>query len=152
MNIEKTCAFTGHRDIEEQIDMNFFEKCMQELIDRGFDTFLCGMARGFDLISGELVVKLKEKNPHIRLVACIPCPDQDKYYRPEDREKYNRVLKECDEVKILSEKFYKGCMLARDRYMVDNSSLLFGYERKREGGTHYTISYAHSKNKNIIMI
>ena len=152
MYIEKTCAFTGHRDIVDPIDMTFFETCVQELIDRGFDTFLCGMARGFDLLAGELVVKLKESNPHVKLIACIPCPDQDKYYSPNEKEKYKRVLTACDEVKLLNEKFYKGCMLMRDRYMVDNCSLVFAYDRKSEGGTHYTLTYAQSKKKKIIIM
>ena len=152
MSIETTCAFTGHRDIEEQIDMSFFGNCLQELIDKGYDTFLCGMARGFDLLAGGLIVRLKEKNPHIKLIACVPCPDQEKYYPAEEKEKYQAVLSACDEVKILSRKFYKSCMFTRDRYMVDNSSLIFAYGRKSEGGTHYTLTYAISKNKKIMMI
>lgn len=152
MSIERTCAFTGHRDIEEQIDMHFFGECVQKLIDSGFDTFLCGMARGFDLIAGELVAKLKERNPHVKLIACIPCLEQEKYYFNGEKEKYNRVLSACDEVRVISERYYKGCMLTRDRYMVDNSSLLFAYQRKREGGTYYTLTYAQSKKKKIMII
>ena len=152
MSIEKTCAFTGHREILDPIDFNLLESCVQELINMGFDTFLCGMARGFDLLAGEIVVKLKENNPHVKLIACVPCPDQERYYSVEEREKYDRVLAACDEIKLLSERFYKGCMLVRDRYMVDNCSLVFAYDRKKEGGTYYTVNYAHSKKKKIMII
>ncbi len=152
MNEQTTCAFTGHRDVKDDLDINFFEQCLQEVINKGYDTFLCGMARGFDLIAGGLVLKLKETNPQIKLIACVPCPDQEKYYSPAEKEKYEKVLDGCDEVKLLSEKFYKGCMLRRDRYMVDNCSLVFAYGRKDEGGTYYTLTYAVSKNKKVMVI
>ena len=152
MNIETTCAFTGHRVIENPIDTVFFEKCVQGLIDKGFDTFLCGMAMGFDLLAGETVARLKKNNPQIKLIACVPCPDQDKYYTAEDKERYRVLLAACDEVKLLSERFYKGCMLSRDRYMVDNSSIVFGYGGGKKGGTYYTITYAQSKKKRVIII
>lgn len=152
MTIETTCAFTGHRVITDPIDPIFLESCVQGLIDKGFDTFLCGMARGFDLLAGGTVARLKGKNPHVKLVACIPCPEQDKYFTAEEKEKYKEVLSACDEVKLVSDKFYRGCMLKRDRYMVDNCSLLFGYGRSKKGGTHYTITYAQSKKKKVIII
>ena len=152
MNVETTCAFTGHRVIRDPIDTAFFERCVQGLIDKGFDTFLCGMAMGFDLLAGETVVRLKKKNPQVKLIACVPCPDQDRYFTAEDKERYRVLLAECDEVKMLSDKFYKGCMLRRDRYMVDNSSVVFGYGRNHKGGTYYTITYAQSKKKRVIII
>lgn len=107
---------------------------------------------GFDLIAGGLIIKLKENNPQIRLIACVPCQGQERYYPEEEKQNYQTVLSSCDEVKILSEKFYKGCMLTRDRYMVDNSSLVFAYGRKSEGGTCYTLTYAKSKNKKLMII
>ena len=152
MSIETTCAFTGHREILDSIDFDFFETCVQDLIDRGYDTFLCGMARGFDLLAGEIVVKLKATNPHIKLIACVPCPNQDRYFSLEEKQKYDKVFAACDEVKLLSGRYYKGCMLSRDRYMVDNCSLVFAYDRKKEGGTHYTLTYAQSKKKKIIIM
>lgn len=152
MDINAVCAFTGNRDIGEDLDTILLEELVQNLIDGGVDTFLDGMARGFDLIAAEVVIKLKENNPKIKLIACVPCRGQEKYFSCEDKQKYYYVSEKCDEVRILSERYYKGCMLARNRYMVDNSGLLIAYDRNSDGGTKYTLSYAAKKGKEIFVI
>ncbi len=152
MDIQKTCAFTGHREIGNDLDAEFLKKLIVEFIESGYDTFLCGMAIGFDLLAAEIVLKLKEKYPHIKLIACVPCHGQSKYFSYTEKLRYNKVLGASDEIKVLSERYYSGCMQARDRYMVDNSSVLIAYRRKNEGGTHYTVKYALSRNKRICLI
>lgn len=152
MDIEKTCAFTGHRNVGDDLDINALTELVQTLIDKGVDTFLDGMARGFDLIAAQVVVKLKEKNPQIKLIACVPCPNQEKYFSDEDKEIYYSVLEKCDEVKILSERYYKGCMHTRNRFMVDNSSKLIAYDRAEDGGTVYTVGYAGKRAKEIYVV
>ena len=152
MNSEKTCAFTGHRQVENNFDASRFEQVLTAYIEEGYTTFLCGMAVGFDTIAAELVLKLKEKYPRIKLIACIPCEGQSKYFSPAEKVKYNGILQRCDEVKVLSESYYKGCMQARDRYMVDNCHLLIAYKRVNSGGTYYTLNYALSLNKRICLI
>ncbi|MDE7163265.1 MAG: DUF1273 domain-containing protein [Clostridia bacterium] len=152
MNRKKTCAFTGHREVEKGFDFDYLKECVQGIIDRGYDTFLCGMAMGFDLLAARAVIELKENNPHIKLIACVPCPDQEKNFPADEKQKYGEVAASCDEVRVLSDHYYKGCMYARDRYMVDNCEILFAYDRKHEGGTYYTITYALENNKKIFVI
>jgi Trk K+ transport system NAD-binding subunit len=52
------------------------------------------------------------------------------------------VLNEGDEVFVLSDRYYEGCMQARNRFMVDHSSLCFCYMTRFEGGTWATVRYA----------
>lgn len=152
MNIEKTCAFTGHRQVGDDLDVGYFKKILTAFIDDGYSTFLSGMAAGFDIIAAELVVELKKTYPEIKLIACVPCEEQSKYFSPDEKQRYKRVLQNCDEVKVLSTHYYKGCMQMRDRYMVDNSSLLIAYKRENRGGTYYTLKYALSLNKKICLL
>lgn len=152
MEIQKTCAFTGHRQIENDLDAEYLKKIISEFIESGYDTFLCGMAVGFDMIAAETVLELRENYPQIKLVACVPCKGQSRYFTGAEKQRYDKILSECAEVKILSSRYYNGCMQARDRYMVDNCSLLIAYRRKNEGGTHYTVKYALSQNKRICLI
>ena len=152
MSMEKTCAFTGHRQVEDNFDVARFEQVLSAYIEEGYTTFLCGMAIGFDTIAAELVLKLKNVYPEIKLIACIPCEGQSKYFSPAEKVRYKNVLNSCDEVKILSDRYYKGCMQARDRYMVDNCHLLIAYKRVNSGGTYYTLNYALSLNKRICLI
>lgn len=149
---QKVCAFTGHRDMEEIPDAQLFESLLLEIIGSGVDVFLCGMARGFDLYAANAVLKIKNGGTDIKLIACVPCPEQEKYFSEEDKESYFAVLSRCDEVRIISDKYFKGCMQMRDRYMVDNSSSLIAYCRKDKGGTAYTLQYAERRNKKIFRI
>lgn len=152
MNKEFCCAFTGHRNVRNDLDVNLLTSVIINLIESGVNTFLNGMARGFDLIAAQCVLKIKEQYPQIKLIACVPCPNQEKYYCEEDKRTYHKVLSACDEVKLLSNRYYKSCMLVRDRYMVDNSSYLISYYRGDVGGTDYTLKYSENKDINIYVV
>lgn len=148
----RSCAFTGHRKMEDNFDAQLLRSAVENLVGRGVVSFYCGMAMGFDLIAADVVLEVKKKCPQVRLIACVPCPEQQKYFPAAEKSKYERILPLCDRVEIIAEKYYKGCMLARDRFMVDNSDLVLAYMNKDDGGTAYTVRYARSKNKEIYII
>lgn len=146
------CAFTGHRNVKDDLDLELLEKSVIYLIEeRGINTFYDGMARGFDLIAAGLVLKLKEKYS-IRLIACVPCRGQDSSFSKINKNEYAEILKSCDEVIVLSERYYNGCMQARDRFMVDNAEVVLAYLNEDSGGTWYTVNYAVQANKEIFVI
>ncbi|MGN0807823.1 MAG: SLOG family protein [Candidatus Coproplasma sp.] len=146
MNKQTCCAFTGHRNLKNDLDINALTAVIKRLVEEGITTFLNGMARGFDLVAAQCVLNLKKDYPYIKLIACVPCPNQEKYYSQEDKKTYYKVLERCDEVKIISKHYYNACMLVRDRYMVDNCTHLIAYYRGEEGGTEYTLRYADDKD------
>lgn len=125
---------------------------VERLISEGVENFYCGMAMGFDLIAAEVVLEEKKLHPDVKLIACVPCPDQQKRYPAEDKEKYERILPLCDKVEIVSDCYYRGCMLTRDRFMVDNCSRVLAYMDRNDGGTAYTVGYAKSKSKQIYIM
>ena len=54
---------------------------------------------------------------------------------------------------VISERYFKGCMQKRNRYMVDKSDLVLAiWNGSETGGTWNTIKYARSKNKEILYI
>ena len=115
------CAFTGHRAMKWPIDGELFERSLVNLIENfEIDTFLDGMAMGFDLFAARKVIELKKKY-RIELVACIPYGDQISSMKGDDRQLYEYVLENCDDVRIISAEYYPGCLYARNRYMVDNA-------------------------------
>lgn len=152
MDIEKCCAFTGHRNLEANFSLDALKQAIEGVIEEGVDTFLNGMARGFDLLAAKCVIELKEKYPQLKLIACVPCPKQEKYFPKAEKELYYEVLKHCDEVKLISEGYFPGCMFVRNRYMVDNSDRLIAYYANKEGGTEYTIGYAMENLKEVYVI
>lgn len=145
---EMTCCFTGHRVIEpykEEIIKKRLEEEITNLIESGVVYYASGYARGFDFFASSVVAKLKEKNK-IWLIAVIPCKDQDKFWNYKEKQIYAELLKKADKTIILSERYYSGCMYARNRYLVDFSNYCICYKNKESGGTAYTVSYA-AKNK-----
>lgn len=142
----KVCVFTGHRDLQSDFSKKKLKEAVKEVIDMGADTFLCGMAMGFDLIAAETVLSLKRKFPHIKLIACIPCVGQEKYFSNTDKRRYVAAVKKADERVVLSDSYYRGCMQARDRYMADRGDILITYCKKQEGGTAYTVHYFQKVN------
>jgi len=145
---KNACAFTGTRDLKSgEVEAELFSALLKTLTENGKNTFLCGMARGFDLFAGKCVIELKKSGYDIKLIACVPCSEQDRYFTDEERIDYNYVLEESDERVLICSHYYNGCMLRRNRFMVDNSALLVAHIKEDDiseiqGGTGYTVAYA----------
>lgn len=63
---EKTCCFTGHRDLPSSQYQNIFRKTeekIEKFIMQGYRYFCAGGALGFDTIAALAVLKLKGRIP-----------------------------------------------------------------------------------------
>ena len=150
-NREHTVCFTGHRAFNRQdAGLNRLEELLELLYDRGYRDFLCGGALGFDLYAAEHVVRLREKHPDVRLVFCLPCADQSSQWKRADCSRYERLLYLSDETRVLSPRYYDGCMQSRNAYMVDRSYLCVAYMARLRGGTLSTVRYAISQDVPVI--
>lgn len=141
----KTCAFTGHRKLDEAFSVKALDKRIKEVIKAGVEVFYNGMAIGFDLLAAERVLALKRKAPQIKLVACVPFYGQEKGFSETDKKRYAKILKKADEVVTLSESYYRGCLHARNRYMAERGDILIAYCREETGGAAYTVNYFKKK-------
>ncbi len=150
--ISYSCSFSGHRILGKDFNREELKNSIKEVINRGYTTFLVGMAIGFDTECFDLLTNLKKENKEIKIIACLPCKNQDKGFRKEQKQKYQENLKKADEIICLNEEYINGCMQQRNRFMVDNSSVLISYLRYKKGGTVYTVNYAKKKGKEIIYI
>lgn len=135
------CALTGHRDLPSDFNTNALYDSLEELIKEGYDTFYCGMARGFDLLALDCLVALRLKYK-LHLVACVPFHGHEMSFARAEREKYLALLSWCDEKKELSPQYSPQVYFIRDRYMVDCADLVFAYCNRATGGTAYTLTYA----------
>lgn len=151
-------AFAGHRP--EKLPWGMEERdprcaalkiqiahAVEEASHRGHTTFLCGMARGCDFWFAEAVLTLKQDRPELRLEAYLPCPSQPDRWRPEDQERYERLLMECDAVHMAESAYSEGCMLRRNRMMVDRCQELLTVWDGSRGGTAAAIRYAKRLGK-----
>ena len=151
----KTVCFTGHRKIPPQqipIIAGRLEKTIIELIEKGYLYFGAGGALGFDMLAEQIVLKLKERYPNIRLILVLPCLQQTKGWNENDIALYEDIKLKADKVVYTSKEYTIGCMHKRNRHLIDNSSVCVCYLTENSGGTFYTVNYAKLKNINVINI
>ena len=153
-NREHTVCFTGHRmmgktDRESGCRL---PELLEALYQRGYTDFLCGGALGFDTMAAEHVVQLRRRHPDVRLIFCLPCADQSARWSRVDCMRYEQLLYLSDETRVLSPRYYDGCMQARNNYMVDRSSICVAYMKRLGGGTLFTVKYALSEDLPVINI
>lgn len=163
MEQEKTCCFTGHRPNKlPWRDNESDERCLklkedirrevEGAYDRGFRHFICGMAQGCDFYFCEAVLALRDERPGITLEAAVPCEEQAEKWPERDRARYERLLGECDFETMVQHHYDRGCMLRRNRYMVDRSALLIAAIGAAAGGSMYTAAYAIKHGVEVIPI
>ena len=150
---EKTCFFTGHRDIPRdrypEVQRKL-EAAIERLIGEGVRYFGSGGAIGFDTIAALTVIKLKRRHPHIRLLLILPCKNQDFSWQGEDKSLLEKIKDRADKVVYTAERYHSGCMNKRNRIMAENSGWAICFLDRATGGTAYTINYAKSMGVNII--
>lgn len=151
INKAKTVAVTGHRVLLEDFDEIKLKKVFLELLLDGYDTFLIGMALGFDTVCFKVLEKLKKDNK-INIIACIPCSTQSSKFSIKQKREYDRMLSTADGKVLISEDYTPTCMQKRNVFMVDNASVLVSYLRRDFGGTKNTVNYAKKVNCKIINV
>ncbi len=158
------CCFTGHRPESLKIPFdensprfsalkNVISDIIDQAISDGYTDFYCGMARGIDMLCAALVLDKTKTNSALRLHAALPCPNQSDGWRAKDIKLFDDILSQCASKTVISPFYTPECMLARNRFMVDNSQRVIavwnGFYR---GGTAYTVRYAKKQMKEIYLI
>lgn len=147
----KTVCVSGHRSLDYNFSQEKVKNIFIDLINAGFNTFLIGMAVGFDSVCFRILENLRKNYP-IKIIACIPCKNQDINFNDLQKMEYLRELDNADERIYVGEEYTKYCMQKRNRFLVDNSSVLVCYLKKPTGGTAYTHSYAIKNDIKIIKV
>lgn len=151
INPARTCAFTGHRAMEQGYDTKDLLDKINKLIDIGYDTFLVGMALGFDTLVFNLLEEVR-KTKNIRIIACIPCINQAYKFNKAQKIEYERMLDCANERIYVGKEYTDKCMIKRNEFMVKNSSCLIAYVRRNYGGSAYTVKYATKKGVTVISV
>lgn len=145
---QRTVCFTGHRNIERAHMLALPELLKAEIArqaEAGAVHFRAGGAIGFDTLAALCVLEQKKLYPHIRLDLILPCRDQDAEWNESNRQAYHFVLQSADSVSYVRERYAEGCMLERDRRLVEGSDVCVAFLTKSRGGTAYTAAYALKK-------
>lgn len=149
MIMNKAVAFTGHRSVPRNKEQDIRRRVGDEVVrlyGQGYRTFLCGMAVGFDILAAEAVLLKKCFLPGINLVAVVPYKGQCERWTQAEQERHKRILARVDTVRILSERYFNGCLLRRNDYMISHADRIIAYyDGKRKGGTFYTVRNATAR-------
>lgn len=162
--IEAACAFTGHRP--KSFPWGYDENApscvllkevlasqISALAEQGVTDFLSGMAQGVDLWCAQIVLDLRKTNPALKLHAILPCEGQERKWTASAQEHYRSILAQANEVIYVGQEYSRNCMLKRNRYLVDHSSILLAvYNGTYQSGTGMTVRYAQRLKREMIII
>lgn len=160
------CAFTGHRPTRFSFKYNesapacvtlknVLAEQIARLYHRSITQYLTGCALGVDMWAGEAVLAFAEQHPEISLCCIIPFAGQEKRWTLEQQARYKALLQRSNKTVVIKERYTDDCYFERNRYMVDNSDILlavYDYEASKPSGTGYTVRYAQSLKKPILLI
>lgn len=153
---DSACCFTGHRPekltIPEGKMALLLEREIRTAIDRQFTTFLTGMAKGSDIVAAEIVLRLREKNPCLKLICALPYPNFGQHWGSRWTERFQYILSKADFVECICPSFSYAAYQKRNEWMVDHSSLVIAVFGGEKGGTKNTLDYAGRKNVPCIII
>ena len=164
MYIDKFCSacFSGYRpekfpfslDDKNHIDYLRLESNIQnaimEALRLGYQTFLCGMAKGFDLLCADILLDIREQRKEYRNISLIAVLPHANHGFADSWGELHRVVKQCaNQIVIISPEYTSSCYYQRNRYMIDNSSHLICYWDGQEGGTAQTVRMAKSAGTTI---
>jgi uncharacterized phage-like protein YoqJ len=149
MKIDYSVAFTGHQSYDGQ-STQVLCAMLRKLCMTGYDTFLSGMACGFDLAAAEAVLALRQEYPILKLIAVVPFVGQEKKFSETDRARYRTILQAAHQIVTLADSYTKGAYYRRNDYLVEHAGKVVAWYIRRQSGTGYTIRRAQKRGIEVI--
>jgi len=150
------CCFTEHRPskltIPEKRLAVLLEKEIGRAIDSGHTTFITGMAKGVDLVAAEIVLRLRDRDPRLKLICALPHPGFGEHWGGGWTERFQRVLARADLERTICPTFSHASYQARNEWMVRHSSLVIAVFNGEPGGTKNTLDFAKKNGIPCVMI
>ena len=163
MEKNESCTFTGHRteklpwrkdendlrclDLKEKIS-----EALREAYHSGIRHFICGMATGCDMYFCEAAIALRAEHGEITIEAAIPWNRQAESWSEDLRRRHSRLVEDCDFITVVQNEFTPDCLMKRNHYMVDNSSMIIAAYNGKPGGTMSTMLYAMRRGVTLVEI
>lgn len=96
------------------------------------------------------MLALRSIHPDVRLIMAIPHARQTQYWSDDQIARYMNIVAQADSNRVLSQHYYKGCLIVRDHYMVDRACFCLCYLDKMKGGTMSTVAYALTEHLQLL--
>ena len=148
-----SCCFSGHRymsHLELEKASENISLMFPILAKKKIYRFYSGGALGFDLAAAATVINYKKIYPEFQLILALPCENHTRDWSLPDISLFNKIMERADSTVYVSDKYARGCMQKRNRYMVDRSSICICWLSKQSGGTFNTAVYARKNGIDVI--
>ena len=125
------------------------KEAIYKVLELGYTHFLCGMAKGFDLLCADVLLNIQAQEKHnINLTAVLPFDGHG--FSGKWGQLHKTVKDYADQIVITSPEYSSACFYFRNRYMIDNSNFLICYWDGKEGGTAHTVQLAKDSQLEIL--
>ena len=130
---------------------------LDEIMQRasqGCDTFYCQAARGMGIIFGHQVLLVKAlAYPEIKLICVVPDEARTRAWPENWQDRRFRLLKQSDDMVLISNGHTCGCDRRLNRYMVDRADVLLTLcDESCCDDTAYAVAYARGRDREIVRI
>lgn len=158
----RACFITGHRpnrfkfqeqDPQCQKIKDAIAAEIQRLYhDQNIRRIWVGGAAGVDTWTAEIALELRRKDEYreLELHVAIPFPEHGETFAPEQKQRYQHILKECTNSVVVCRAYRPDAYKKRDYYMVDQSVCgiaVYDQNKAIRSGTGMTYNYAVLKKQ-----
>lgn len=156
--MNRTVCFTGHRTIaedKEKLSARLYALLERFVTEQKITDFYTGGAVGWDALAALTVLKLRESYPEVKLHLVLPCPFEEQSAKWNEAQKagYQHILGLADNVEQVSDRYYNGCMKARNARLVELASdycICYWNPKNLRSGTGQTVRMAQKKGIEVI--
>lgn len=144
------CCFAGHRPeklkASEAEIKAWLEVRIKQAINDGYVTFITGMGMGVDIWAGQIVARLKVKDPSLHLIAAIPYPGFEARWSRDWQARYHELLKQADLVHTVCDHFTDDAFRRRSEWLAGHVNRVIAYYNGESGSTRSLVELAQAQS------
>lgn len=156
--MKKSVCFTGHRTIaedKETLSARLYALLERFVTEQKVTDFYTGGAVGWDALAALTVLKLRENYTEVKLHLVLPClfEEQSTKWNEAQKTEYLHIFGLADSVEQVSDRYYNGCMKARNARLVELASdycICYWNPKHYRSGTGQTVRMAQKKGIEVI--
>ena len=156
--MKKSVCFTGHRTIaedKEKLSARLYALLERLVTEQKITDFYTGGAVGWDALAALTVLKLRENYTEVKLHLVLPCPfeEQSTKWNEAQKTEYLHIFGLADSAEQVSDRYYNGCMKARNARLVELASdycICYWNPKHYRSGTGQTVRMTQKKGIEVI--
>lgn len=143
----KTCCFFGHRDAPDTLADEIYTAAEELVLLEGVTTFLVGGHGNFDFLAAQMVGRLRQVYPHIRLVLVAAYPSAFRSQRVREGNFDDAFVPDA-----LAKVPAKAAIVCRNRWMAQQADFVIAFVHRTTGGAYTAVSCARKKGKSVLFL